>query len=99
MSIVLVYVHVKPERVDDFIQATLDNIKDSREEPGVSNFDLLREEMDPTHFILFEEYKSKAAANQHKDTRHYRVWREAVMDMMADPRQGIWFNRVDEEEL
>ena len=95
MSVVLVYVNVKPERVKDFIFATLDNARNSRQETGVLTFDLIQDEVDETKFIIFEEYASKAAANQHKDTRHYRVWREAVMDMMAEPRKGIWYHRVD----
>ncbi len=96
MSIVLVHVNVKPERVADFILVTLENARNSKLEPGVVNFDLIQEEDDETKFIIFEEYQNKTAANQHKDTRHYRVWREAVMDMMAEPRKGIWFKRIVE---
>jgi quinol monooxygenase YgiN len=96
MSIVLVYVNVKPDRVADFINVTLENARNSRLEPGVVNFDLIQEEDEEAKFIIFEEYVNKTAANQHKDTRHYRVWREAVMDMMSEPRKGIWFNRVVE---
>jgi autoinducer 2-degrading protein len=96
MSIVLVHVYVKPEKVQDFIFATLENVKNSREEVGVINFDLIQDETDPSKFIILEEYASKAAAGQHKDTRHYRVWREAVMDMMTEPRQGYWYHRVTE---
>jgi (4S)-4-hydroxy-5-phosphonooxypentane-2,3-dione isomerase len=95
MSIVLVHVRVKPEKIHEFIKATLENIANSRKEPGVLTFDLIQEENDPSKFIILEEYRDKTAANEHKDTRHYRVWREAVMDMMAEPRQGIWFSRVD----
>jgi autoinducer 2-degrading protein len=96
MSVVLVYVSVKPERVRDFITATLENARNSRQEPGIANFDLIQDEEDETKFIIVEEYTNKAAANQHKDTRHYRVWREAVMDMMAEPRKGIWYHPVVE---
>jgi quinol monooxygenase YgiN len=96
MSIVLVHVSVKPEKVADFINVTLENARNSRLEPGVINFDLIQEEDEGTKFIIIEEYANKSAANQHKDTRHYRVWREAVMEMMAEPRKGIWFNRVVE---
>jgi (4S)-4-hydroxy-5-phosphonooxypentane-2,3-dione isomerase len=98
MSVVLVHVYVKPERINEFILATLDNAKNSRLEPGVIAFNLIQDENDPAKFIIIEEYKDKNAANAHKDTRHYRVWREAVMDMMAEPRQGIWFNRVENTE-
>jgi len=96
MSIVLVHVYVKPEKVQEFITVTLENARNSREEPGIINFDLIQEETDPTKFIIFEEYATKIAAGQHKDTRHYRVWREAVMEMMTEPRQGFWYKRVTE---
>jgi len=96
MSIVLVHVYVKPEKVQEFITVTLENARNSREEPGIINFDLIQDEIDTSKFIIFEEYATKAAAGHHKDTRHYRVWREAVMEMMAEPRQGFWYNRVAE---
>jgi autoinducer 2-degrading protein len=96
MSVVLVYVTVKPEKVTEFIAATLENARNSRQESGVKAFYLIQDEEDRTKFIIFEEYTDKASANQHKDTRHYRVWREAVMDMMAEPRKGVWYTRVVE---
>lgn len=95
MNIALIHIVVKPERIDEFIDATLKNVEESRKEPDIITFDLIQDESDSSKFILFEEYKDKNAANQHKDTRHYRVWREEVMDMMAEPRQGIWFKHIE----
>ena len=46
-------------------------------------------EDDPTKFLLYEAYESEGAASAHKDTDHYRKWRETVADWMAQPREGI----------
>lgn len=86
LHIVLVQVHVKPDRVEAFREATLANARASVEEPGVARFDVLQETEDPTRFLLVEVYRSAAGAAAHKETAHYQTWRDAVADMMATPR-------------
>ena len=58
----------------------------SRNEPGVTRFDLLQQVDDPTRFILYEEYVDEAATQAHKTTPHYLTWRETVAALMATPR-------------
>jgi quinol monooxygenase YgiN len=43
MLIVHVHVHVKPERVADFIQASVENASNSIQEPGIERFDVLQQ--------------------------------------------------------
>src|ERR1051325_1003922 len=86
MLIVHVHVHVKPESVEAFKQATLANARASRQEPGVARFDVLQQQDDPTRFVLVEIYRDANAAVAHKETPHYPVWRDAVASMMAEPR-------------
>jgi autoinducer 2-degrading protein len=86
MHIILVQVHVKPERIDDFRAAAIANASASLQEPGVARFDVGQEGQDPTRFVLIEVYRSEAAAAAHKETAHYQRWRDTVAEMMAEPR-------------
>lgn len=92
MQVTIVHVHVKEERIDDFIEATKQNHEASIKESGNRRFDVLQLADDPSHFVLYEAYASAADAAAHKETAHYLCWRETVADWMAAPRQGIACN-------
>ena len=94
MQIVHVHVNVKPEFVDAFKQATIENASDSVREVGVARFDVIQQEDDPTKFILIEIYKTADAPAAHKETAHYARWRDTVVEMMAEPRQGVKYTNV-----
>jgi autoinducer 2-degrading protein len=94
MFLVHVHVRVRPEKVEEFIAATKENAKNSLLEPGVIRFDLIQEETDFSKFILVEVYKEQEASAAHKDTRHYRIWRNLVNDMMAEPRQSTRYKTI-----
>lgn len=98
MLIVHVHVHVKPERVDAFRRASIENAKNSLEEPGVVRFDVIQESDDPSRFMLIEIYRSDEAPAAHKQTAHYAAWRDAVADMMAEPRRAVRYERVFPDE-
>ncbi len=92
MHVTLVHVHVKPEHVDDFIQATCRNHEHAVKEPGNLRFDVLQSSDDPSRFVLYEAYATEADAARHKETGHYLQWRNAVADWMASPRVGVRFH-------
>ena len=94
MFLVHVHVRVRPEKVEEFIVVTKENAKNSLLEPGVIRFDLIQEETDFSKFILVEGYKDQDASAAHKDTRHYRIWRNLVNDMMAEPRQSTRYKTI-----
>jgi (4S)-4-hydroxy-5-phosphonooxypentane-2,3-dione isomerase len=94
MYVVSVTVCVIPERLDAFIQATLDNARNTRLEPGNVRFDVLQAEEPPTRFLLYEAYRSPDDFAAHQKTDHYLTWRETVADMMAQPRQGVRHHSV-----
>ena len=89
MYVVSVTVFVKPEFVEPFIEATMDNAVNTRREPGNVRFDVSRAEEDPTRFLLYEVYREKEGFLVHQQTGHYLRWKAAVADWMAQPRQGI----------
>lgn len=91
MLIVHVDVHVKPEFVEAFKIATLENARESVREPGIARFDVVQQIDDPTRFVLVEVYRDEAAPGRHKETSHYATWRDTVAEMMAAPRQNRKF--------
>ncbi len=94
MLIVHVHVHVKPESVEEFRQATIENARASVQEPGIARFDVMQLEDDPTRFVLTEVYRTPEATAAHRETAHYAKWRDAVASMMAEPRQRAQYNAV-----
>jgi quinol monooxygenase YgiN len=89
MLIVHVFVHVKPEAVAAFQAASLENARQSVQEPGVARFDVIQQADDPTRFVLVEVYRTPEAPAAHKETRHYQAWRDAVAEVMAEPRTSV----------
>jgi (4S)-4-hydroxy-5-phosphonooxypentane-2,3-dione isomerase len=94
MMVVLVYVRVKPERIDEFRAASEANARNSVKEPGIARFDVLQRGDDPTRFVLVEAYRDADAPARHKETAHYAAWRDAVEDMMAEPRRSEKYTAV-----
>lgn len=94
MLIVHVHVHVKPEVIEAFKQATLENARASVQEPGVARFDVIQDVQDLAHFVLVEVYRDAEAPAKHKETAHYARWRDAVADMMAKPRLSEKFTNL-----
>ncbi|WP_375761557.1 putative quinol monooxygenase [Corallococcus exercitus] len=86
LLVVHVHVHVLPQHVDAFLQATLANARESVKEPGIARFDVCQDNEDPTRFVLVEAYRSPDAPAAHKETAHYLTWRDTVAPMMAEPR-------------
>ena len=92
MLVVHVQVRVRPDRVDEFVAATLANARASVQEPGVVRFDVVQDKADPAHVVLVEVYRDDAAAAAHKATAHYATWRDTVADLMAEPRESTRFS-------
>ncbi len=89
MYVVCVTIRVVPERLDPFLQATLENARQSRQEPGNVRFDVLQAEAEPSQFFFYEVYRTKDDFARHQQTPHYLKWRETVAPWMATPRQGV----------
>jgi quinol monooxygenase YgiN len=89
-----VHVHVKPELADAFREATLENARDSVQEPGIARFDVIQQLDDPTRFVLVEVYHTPRDPARHKETAHYQKWRDTVAEMMAEPRHSVKYANV-----
>jgi (4S)-4-hydroxy-5-phosphonooxypentane-2,3-dione isomerase len=94
MLVVHVHARIRPERVADFLAATEVNARASLAEAGVLRFDVLQDQADPGHVVLVEVYRDADASAAHKLTPHYAVWRDAVAEMMAEPRDSVRYSAV-----
>jgi autoinducer 2-degrading protein len=98
MLIVHVHVQVKADQVEAFRAASVENAKQSVREPGVARFDVIQQQDDPTRFILVEVYRTANDPAKHKETAHYKRWRDTVENMMAEPRSSVKFSNVFPDE-
>jgi len=94
MLIVHVHIHVKPESVDAFKAACVENARNSVQEGGIARFDVIQQEDDPTRFVLVEVYRTADDPPRHKETAHYAVWRDTVADMMVEPRGAVKYENI-----
>ncbi len=94
MLVVHVHVHVKPEFVEAFKAATVENARQSVREPGIARFDVIQRQDDPARFVLVEVYRTVEATASHKETAHYAKWRDSVAEMMAEPRSSVKYSNV-----
>lgn len=94
MIIVHVHVQVKRELIEAFKEATVENARQSVQEPGIARFDVIQQADDPSRFLLIEIYRTPEASAQHKETTHYQTWRDTVADMMASPRTSVKYSSV-----
>lgn len=92
MLVVCVHVHVKPEHCKAFIAASLENARNTIQEPGNLRFDVLRQADDLNRFVLYEVYCDDAGAKAHKETAHYARWAAAVVPWMAEPRKSVKYS-------
>ena len=98
MFIVHVFVHVKPDQVGAFKAATIENARNSVREPGIARFDAIQQQDDPTRFVLVEVYRTTDDPARHKETAHYKKWRDTVESMMAEPRTSVKYSNVFPDE-
>ena len=98
MLIVHVFVHVKPDKIEAFKEATLENAQKSVLEPGIARFDILQQKDAPARFVLVEVYRTADDPGRHKETAHYRKWRDTVADMMAEPRTSVKYSNIFPDE-
>lgn len=94
MLVVHVHVHVKPQHIEAFKRASAENAANSILEPGVARFDVVQQRDDPARFVLVEVYKTMEDPARHKETAHYRNWRDTVEQMMAEPRKSVKYDAV-----
>lgn len=97
MVIFQVHHFIKPEKVEAYKVATLENARETLKEPGVIRFDVLQDKEDPSHFSLFEVYRDKAAQESHLMTPHFLAWKEIALNAFARRGYGHEFDLLSPE--
>jgi quinol monooxygenase YgiN len=72
----------RPERADAFKALFQGYVAASREEPGCLEYHMLQDEQDPSLFIFFEVWASKAALDVHAALPHMTAFAEQRMDYL-----------------
>ncbi len=98
MLVVHVHVHVKEDKIEEFKKISIENAENSIKEPGIARFDVIQQNDDKSKFVLTEVYKTPDDPVRHKETDHYKKWRDAVIDMMAEPRFSVKFTNLFPED-
>jgi autoinducer 2-degrading protein len=79
MFVLLVEVEVRPERLEAFEAAILENAARSVErDPGCLRFDVSQHRDDPTRWIFHEVYTDEAAHAAHKQSAHFAAYSEVA---------------------
>jgi autoinducer 2-degrading protein len=94
MIVKSVTLYVKEENINEFIEATLENQRNSRKEKGIECFDFFQCEDDATKFLLHEIYSSQEAMDEHLKTEHFKRWINAVEEHFSKPRERVTYVEV-----
>jgi autoinducer 2-degrading protein len=92
MLVIHVDIRVRSADLVEFLAATERNATSSLSEPGILRFDVVQDDADPTHIVLVEVYRDRSAHAAHRETAHYATWRDAVANMMAEPRSSVQYS-------
>ena len=85
MIIAEVTLKVKPDRINDFIKYTKDNVENSLKETGIRRFEFYKEKESKNVFVLFEIYESTNDQIKHRETLHYKNWKANIMSVLEGP--------------
>lgn len=94
MRILHVYLHIKPDKIEEFKALATDNATHSNREAGCLRFEALQQEDDPTRFMLIEHYRDEAAVEAHRQTEHFARWSQTIPDLQVADRTRSWWLQV-----
>ncbi|MDP4107433.1 MAG: putative quinol monooxygenase [Bacillota bacterium] len=94
MYIVHVSIKVKQDAIQAFREATIQNAQNSLLEKGVARFDVLQQKDDAAKFMLVEIYRSTEDQAKHRQTEHFKKWREDVAELIAEPYTIATYDNV-----
>ncbi|QXH36443.1 putative quinol monooxygenase [Pseudomonas muyukensis] len=72
----------RPEQAEAFEQLFRPYVEPSRQEPGCLEYHMLRDQQDPSLFVFFEVWASKADLDVHSALPHMRAFFEKRMDYL-----------------
>lgn len=94
MFLVLVSLMVRPEFLETFLVATLEMAQESLKENGTRRFEVIRREEDPTQFVVYITFNSRADHAFHRTTPHVKQWLAVITPMLAAPLQENSYSQL-----
>jgi autoinducer 2-degrading protein len=86
MYVLVVSAKVKPEQRGRFLEAIEDNaVRSVRDEPGCLRFDVVVDNDDPHHYLVYRDQDAFAA---HRDSEHFARWRQAAEVCLSEPLEA-----------
>lgn len=79
-----VYLKVKEENKDSFLQHAQSMITDSNLEKGCITYRLLQDINDSSTFVFYEEYINQEAMDFHTQTAHYHAFLSTVTPFLVE---------------
>ncbi len=95
MIVKSVTLYVKKESRKEFIEATLENQKNSLKEDEVISFDFFQSDEDETKFLLYEVYNSEKGMESHLETEHFKKWIKTVDNFFSKPREKATYIPIE----
>ena len=80
--------HVKPGRMEEWLELARTNARASLEEPRCHRFDVLVSREAPEHGLLYELYEDREAWLAHCETPHFKSFVEKVQALVERRERG-----------
>ncbi|BCN30159.1 putative quinol monooxygenase [Anaeromicropila herbilytica] len=87
--------YIKAEQVVEFIDATIENQRNSRMEEGVVLFEFIQSEEESNKFMLIEGYEMTKAMEDHLETTHFKKWINTVEPWFLNPRTKEMYHSIE----
>ncbi|ALI00608.1 antibiotic biosynthesis monooxygenase [Pseudomonas sp. FW306-02-F02-AA] len=78
----ILHAKTRPEKADAFEALFRAYVEPSRAEPGCIEYHMLRDQQDPTLFIFYEIWQSRAHLDVHSNLPHMQQFFENRMDYL-----------------
>jgi len=82
-DVALIWLTVK-DNVKDFVEKTSANVNASRKEADNVRFDCYQCADKPSTYVLYEVFKTEAAAANHKEQEHFKEWKPWITESLAE---------------
>jgi autoinducer 2-degrading protein len=89
MYALIVTAYVLENETETFLQKTMEFAIATRSESGNLRYDILKNEDNPTCFVIYEVYRSKDDFMFHRQTPYSQKWKSETESIMAKPRERI----------
>ncbi|MCB9481164.1 MAG: antibiotic biosynthesis monooxygenase [Desulfobacteraceae bacterium] len=85
MLSVIAYIHVKPEKTDEAINAAKELVEKVKDEEGTLFYSFSVSEKDPSTIVFMERYKDMDAISAHSSTPHFKEFMKKAAAFSSMP--------------